>query len=419
VGPLLIFDKSALQSLNMDEAALFEVLLLPVMVPIFYVETLADLEKEMDVGRSAEDLVGMLAEKTPSNAAPNVHHRQLLLGNLIGQFEPTGSVVIGEGETKRDPDGVVGMEVGEFTEHTALLRWREGNFLDVERQVARRWRDELDAHNPTAVIEVLRDSLPDAGKVSDLAGLKEIIDAFCSSEAREVLQLALEVLDVPAEYRVAGLRRWEAQGRPPLDRFSTYLTHVFKVDLLFHLGMDRGFISGDRKSNRADMAYLYYLPCSMAFASFDNLHHRTVPLFLSERQSYVEGSDLKEALQELDEYYSALPEGIKALGLLEVASWPPAELDNAITRLWDRHMRPDWREIAADRQARMGEPRDTNSDAMTIEEFKERLQNSEVVGDEVMPGDGPGWMSIERRMPATKGKWRMVSKEVEEGGEAD
>ena len=45
---------------------------------------IAVLEKEVAEGRSAEDLVGMLATKTPPNAVPNVHHRALIAAELAG-----------------------------------------------------------------------------------------------------------------------------------------------------------------------------------------------------------------------------------------------------------------------------------------------------------------------------------------------
>ena len=41
MGPITIFDKSALQALNMDEAVWFDAFFLANVVPLFYVETLA------------------------------------------------------------------------------------------------------------------------------------------------------------------------------------------------------------------------------------------------------------------------------------------------------------------------------------------------------------------------------------------
>jgi hypothetical protein len=415
MGPITIFDKSALQALNIDEAVWFDAFFLANVVPVFYVETLADLEKEVAEGKTPEAVVGRLAEKTPSGAAPNVHHRQLILGELVGhEITMTGQVVIGSGETKKAPDGSVGVHVDEFPEEAALLRWREHEFLEVERLAAKGWRAQLAENEPNRLIDVLKNILPDDAKVSDLDQLKEFIDSFCSSNEPEVIGLALDVLGVPDEYRGFALARWEADGRPPLDEFAPYTTHVFKVDLLFYLGIYRGFISGERASNKADMAYLYYLPFGMVFVSGDRLHRRTVPLFLRDDQSYLDAYELKEGLRELDEYYAGLPEEIKQLGVLQFASYPPSDIDNAVTRLWDKHMRPDWREIAKRQEAERGKPRDEAAGARDVTDIRGRIDQAQPVAEPVVGGDGPDYFVIRRQVPIKKGKWRMVSKEVEE-----
>ena len=48
-GPILIFDKSALESLNVDESVWLDNFYLMNITPLFYVETLADLEKAVAV----------------------------------------------------------------------------------------------------------------------------------------------------------------------------------------------------------------------------------------------------------------------------------------------------------------------------------------------------------------------------------
>ena len=100
------------------------------------------------------------------------------------------------------------------------------------------------------------------------------------------------------------------------------------------------------------MAYLYYLPFAMVFVSGDRLHRRTAPLFLRPDQSYIDAHELKAALRELDQHYDRLPEEIKQLGVLQFASYPPPDIDNAVTRLWDKHMRLDWRELARTKKPR-------------------------------------------------------------------
>lgn len=417
MGPITIFDKSALQALNIDEAVWFDAFFLVNVVPVFFVETLADLEKEVACGKTSEDVVGRLAEKTPASAAPNVYHRHLILAELLGhKIEMTRRPVISAGEVKKAPDGSIGVHVDEFPEQAALLRWMNHDFLEVERAAAKGWRAELAEHDPDRLVGVLKNILPTDAKISSLETLKSFIDSFCSSTEPEAIALALNVVGVPDEYKHFALKRWEEAGKPPLDQFAPYTTHVFKVDLLFYLGIHRGFISGERASNKADMAYLYYLPFAMVFVSGDRLHRRTVPLFLHADQSYLEADEFKTALGQLDEHYDGLPEEIMALGVLRFAPYPPSDVDNAVTRLWDKHMRPDWREIARDQEAGLRKPRDERADREALAELTRPLDEAQLVTDEEtsLSGDDPDYFVISRRVPATKGKWRMVSKEVEE-----
>jgi len=45
MGPIVLFDKSFLQSLNIDEAVWFDHFFISNIPPIFFTETLADLKK--------------------------------------------------------------------------------------------------------------------------------------------------------------------------------------------------------------------------------------------------------------------------------------------------------------------------------------------------------------------------------------
>ena len=93
-GPITIYDKSTVQSFSMDESVWLDAFFLVNVVPLFYVETLADLEKKMAGGKSPEDLVGMLAAKTPSNAVPNSDHRSLIASELTGGKVPLDGRVL-------------------------------------------------------------------------------------------------------------------------------------------------------------------------------------------------------------------------------------------------------------------------------------------------------------------------------------
>jgi hypothetical protein len=81
MGPIILFDKSALQALSIDESVWFDQFFLPVICPIFFVETLADLEKSIRTGRTPEEEVGLIAVRTPQmSGQPNVNHIDLCIG---------------------------------------------------------------------------------------------------------------------------------------------------------------------------------------------------------------------------------------------------------------------------------------------------------------------------------------------------
>jgi hypothetical protein len=303
----------------------------------------------------------------------------------------------------------------EFPEAAALLRWRKHEFLEVERAAARRWRAELAARDPGRIVTVLRPILPRDRKLSNLEGLKAFIDEFCANDDGRVFTLALQVLGLPAPVKRGALERWQAEGRPRLEVFAPYCAHVFKVDLVFYLGIARGFISGARASNLIDMAYLYYLPFATVFISGDKLHRSTAPLFLTDRQAYLWKDDFKAALGELDQHYDQLPNEIERLGVMRFATYPPSGMDNAVTRLWDAQIGRAWREAAKRHEALLREPRPEAADRATVADLTRKLEQARPVPPEqeqaVAPDDAD-YLFRRRWVPAQKGKWRLVPDEV-------
>src|SRR5260370_38747571 len=81
LGASLIFDKSSLESLNLDEAVLLDNFYSSVITPIFFVECLADLEKNIRSKSTPEQL----ADRTPECGCRVTVHR-LLRAELCGRF---------------------------------------------------------------------------------------------------------------------------------------------------------------------------------------------------------------------------------------------------------------------------------------------------------------------------------------------
>jgi hypothetical protein len=84
-GPITLFDKSTVQSLNPDESVWFDNFYRTVISPLFFVETLKDLSKEVEAGRAPEQVVGNFAAKTPeTGSVVSVDHWHLRLADLDG-----------------------------------------------------------------------------------------------------------------------------------------------------------------------------------------------------------------------------------------------------------------------------------------------------------------------------------------------
>ena len=146
MGPIALFDKSFLQSLTVDESVWFDHFFYTNICLLFYVETLADLTKSpTSAGRTAEDTVRMIADKTPVlGGAPCVHHRELVVSNLMGRPIPMNSQIPrAGGRPVRSADGKRGVVFDESPEAKAFMRWQRQDFQEVERDHARGWREML------------------------------------------------------------------------------------------------------------------------------------------------------------------------------------------------------------------------------------------------------------------------------------
>lgn len=410
MGPITIFDKSMLQSLNADEALWFDHFFLTNITPLFFVETLADLEKEVHKGRTAERVVGDLALKTPDmGSRPNVHHRSLLQGELLGRGKVSldRRTIISGGKSVQ-LNGKSGVFFEQSPEESALQRWHEGKFLDLERLTAKEWRAGLSRINLQQIYEEYKVFYERTPKPKTLAEAKTLADSIIDKpdDTGTILKMGLMMIGLSEEGQGEVLERWSLAGKPPIKSFAPYFRHVFGVDLFFNLAVAADLIGRERPSHKVDLAYVYYLPFCMVFTSNDNLHKRIVPLFLSDDQSFVTGSDLKADLAKLDQLYSALPEEQKARGLFAIASRPPLDASFLVTRLWDKHMAVSWRNGP-----------DHNPPTRTHPEMSKLIREMRELAkakESLMPvdSDKADHLVIKRKVYGVKGKWKRFPPEV-------
>ncbi|MEK7092317.1 MAG: hypothetical protein AAB907_01695, partial [Patescibacteria group bacterium] len=307
MGPILIFDKSFLESLSPDEAVWLDQFFLTNITPLFFVETLADLEKNARFGRSPEDVVGSLAYKTPDlHSKANVHHRSLLEGELSGEGEidmEHGRPHIGGGKYVE-----LGGQTGAFfeasPEEEALKRWQGHKFLELERFYAKQWREGLSNINLDGIYSQYQTSFAGRPKPKTLGEVKAMVDKVIDGpEQEQVLVTGLASIGVAPKFLEEIIARWRVAGQPPIRQFAPYFTYVLSVDLFFMFGIGSDLIGRGRPSHKIDVAYLYYLPFCMVFTSNDKLHKALVPIFLRSNQSFISGEELKSDLKKLDAHF--------------------------------------------------------------------------------------------------------------------
>lgn len=403
MGPQILFDKSTLQSLRVDEACWLDAFYLPIVSPLFYVETLGDLEKQVARGRTPEQVVGNLAEKTPPNACANVHHRTLAIAELMGDFDVTMDrrPIVGGGRPLITEDQR-GVFFPPSPEMEALSRWQNGRFLELEREFARVWRRGLSGIDLDRVYRHYKCKLP------TLEDAKREARLFVDSSPYATLKLAFETLEIDERVQWKIIARWGRRGCPSLSSFAPYTAHIMSVDLFFNISIGADLISRQRPSNKIDIAYLYYLPFCMIFTSNDNLHERTAKCFLGTNQYFIKGEELKADLAKLDEHYSRFPDTVKERGVMSFASRPPHE-GFLVTTMWDYLMAPDWRrptEIS---------PESLKDTALVahINRLKEAAKQRNVPNVPYFSAEDGDFMLVEKSIPVRMGKWRLVPPEAE------
>ena len=223
-------------------------------------------------------------------------------------------------------------------EIAALSRWQARDFLEVERQFAKSWRDALSGIDLDAIFKQGRDIIKRIGRPRDLAAVRAAAADLLQKPGSRYVADALGAYKPDDLGRVV-LERWRTQGSPPIKLFAPYTAHLLLVDLFFCIGLGADLIGRERPTNKIDIAYLYYLPFCMAFTSRDRLHERTTPLFLDSRQVFIRGDDLKADLAKLDAHYSLLSDEEKLRGVMSFAHYPPVEGDFLVSKLWDKLMR--------------------------------------------------------------------------------
>lgn len=406
MGPITLFDKSFLQGLSVDESVWFDHFFYPVIAPLFYVETLADLRKAVKQGRTAEQGVAVIASKTPQmSGGPVYFHRELCRGAMLGgQVPMDGRIPIAYGRTVHHK-GKPATYIEQTPEYVAFQRWQEGNFLQIEYQQAKQWRDYL----ATIDLTPLRGAIEANGgeRCTDLAEAKRraaaVVSVLHKSSGR--FNTALDILGIEQADRDRVKARWKRAGSPQLHRFAPYAAYVLTVELFFHFAVASHLIASTRPSHRIDIGYLHYLPFCQVFVSTDKLHKQCAPLLLRGEQSFVWGTGMKADLRSINAHFASLDMEARTKGVVRFANRLPDIDLPTIRPLFEKHtpslLKPNESSPAS---------ADIHS-KITAE--VEAIRSAPAITEPFEPGD-MDQLVIERMVSPVRGSWIVIPPDIAE-----
>ncbi len=413
MGPTSLFDKSFLQSLSIDESVWFDQFYVANISPLFYVETLADLAKEMSCGRTAEQIVKEIASKTPElGGSPNVHHMELFHASLMGQkIAMDGRVIIAGGRPVKSGNKS-GVNFDISPEAQAFSRWQNGDYLWIEKEFSKKWRTHLKAMTFDSSSTYAKKLGIEIDQCKNIGDAYEVASKIVSTKGKpyELMEFVLTSLAIPREYHQEIVRRFQLSGFPPFSTFAPYAAHVVKVEVFFHISVSRGFISSERPSNKIDISYLHYLPFCQLFISGDRLHRRVSPLFMRKDQKFIWAPDLKFDLASLNNYYLNFPEKIRNQGIMAFASRPPTDGVFLTAKLWDNL----GEKCGPENNIGLPLSNQSNKKLLTyLKGFTEAPRLSPELVD--FNPDEADSLSIQRSIKKKKGSWYQIPKDLANG----
>lgn len=340
MGPIIILDKSTLQSLSINEIIILNKYYLLNIVPVLTIEILGDLNKLSKHTLSEKKVTELANKLLPFDSGVNVHYKDSIIASLLGHdVKMDRRPIIGGGRPVLTKDGEKGIVFEETPEEKAMLRWRNGDFTEAEKILAERWREStrgVDLENFKKHLKAVYNAIP---KFNTLEDLKRFLENLLIQPTYQTNFLTLLIYEFNLNFEIAQkiFHKWEAEGQKIIQTFSPYAFYCFSVNLFFQFGLMNNLI-GTRATNRVDLEYAYYFPFCMAFGSNDKFHESISPYFLKPNQSFISGQELKSDLSAIYDKWNVLDEKGRSEWRLQFGSAPPRNPESISSMLWQKYM---------------------------------------------------------------------------------
>jgi len=341
MGPIIILDKSTLQSLSFNEIVILNKYYLLNIAPVLTIEILADLKKPSKHTIAKKKVTELANKLLPFDSGVNVHYKDSIEASLLGyDVKMDRRPALGGGRCVLTKDGEKGIIFEETPEEKALLRWRNGDFTEAEKILAERWRESTRGVDLESFKKHLKDVYNAIPKFNSLEDLKSFSDKLLIQPTYQINFLTLLIYEFNLNFNIAQkiFYRWETEGHKTIKTFSPYAFYCFSVNLFFQFGLMNNLI-GTRATNYVDLEYVFYFPFCMVFGSNDKFHKVISPFFLTSDQSFISGKELKTDLSVISDKWNSLDEKGQSEWRLKFGSAPPENPESLSYRLWQKYMR--------------------------------------------------------------------------------
>ena len=344
MGPIIILDKSAFQSLSSEELGFLSKHYTVNIPPVLVLDVLADLKQDVVDRAGSQNQVAEMAEKLSLwEARLNVRYKALCMASLLGhEVAMAGMPVILGGRVARPKDGREDMLFDETNEQEAIRLCRERRFTEAESLLASRWQEiAQNLADPSWFRKSLAKQYIIIPKVGSLRGVSKAVDSILTNAnlQTELFQWFTALLALPADEQDVVTKRWAQRRTPFLRDWAPYAFFCIKVMFTFYAASSYKIL-GSGLTDLINMEYLFYMPCCMAFCSSDKLHAQLAPMLLNPQQDFVTADELKADLHWLAAEWKDLSTEEKEDRTHNCGNNPPQNEKSITHRLWQKHMRP-------------------------------------------------------------------------------
>lgn len=345
MGPLILIDKSFLQSLTLDEAHAmwrhYQVLICPTLIHEMAGNLLSEGNKPSD--KSIRRVLD-LAYKAYGLGSRTIGHYEAItkLDLLTGGIKLRAQIPRFDGVRVVNSKGENGLVLEESMEGRLLTRWSQGIFTQPDYETA---LDHLALKQMdfTRMMDEVRAKFPGFKKERRLEDVERFVtelDLKHPNPWEAITAYSGNVNLITFEYPKMYLR-WIANGKPVFPKFSSYAYHCSRLEQIFVLGVMSQLIpTGKRQKSWIDYQYFYYAPFAHLFCSSDKFQLSFSKYFLRSDQDWISGRELKADLGNIAKYMGALTKDQWVEYDRNYGSYPPPVQNSLTCKIFEKHFGP-------------------------------------------------------------------------------